>query len=152
MSYTLNLGKNKSEINKVGKTVDPILQLNDVLIKQDTSEVDPHFIIQTSQDLSQVNYAWGTAFGGRKYFVRDIITLAHNRYELVCHCDVVDSFYDEYKSNSCLALRSDNLYNLYLEDGQVQTLSIKDIGTLEGSQVGDDDSSYILITSGHVSS
>lgn len=151
MSYTLKLGKNKSEINEHGKNVELLLQLDDVLKKQDTSEVDPHFIVQTSQDLSDVNYAWGDMFGGRRYFVRDIITLAHNRHELVCHTDVVDSFYDEYKSNPCLALRSDNLYNLYLEDGQVQTLSVKDIGTLDGPQVGDDDSSYILITSGHVS-
>lgn len=152
MAFNLKLGTNKSEINKVGKSVDLVVDLQDVVLKQDTSEVDPVFIVQTSHDLSAVNYAWGTVFGGRKYFVRDIVTLAHQRYELHCHCDVVDSFYDQYKSNPCLALRSDNLYNLYLEDNQVQTLSIKDIGTLEGPQVGDDESSYILITSGHVSS
>jgi hypothetical protein len=152
MGFTLNLGTNRSEINEVGKSVDLVCELQNVVVKQDTSEVDPVFIVQTPYDMSKVNYVWGDIFGGRKYFVRDIVTLGHQRYELHCHCDVVDSFYDQYKSNACLALRSDNLYNLYLEDNQVQTLSIKDIGTVEGPQVGDDDSSYILITSGHVSS
>lgn len=152
MAYTVILGRNDSEINRAVKTVTQIATVSGVLIKEDTSVINPVLIIQTTQDITGVNYLFGeNLFNGRMYFVTDIISKGHNRYELHCHVDVLTTYYNQIKSCKCIASRSNNLYNLYLEDNQIQFLSFKEIGQINKDQVGANDSTFILITAGNAS-
>lgn len=152
MAYTLNIGKNLSEPNTVLKDISIKTTLTNVLIKENTSEVDPVFIVQTDIDLSDCDYLYGDAFNNRRYFIKDITTIAHQRYEIACHVDVITTYYQQYKNCKCIANRSQNNFNLYLYDNQVEILSLKEIGTLDGQKVGGDTTQYILITTGGATS
>lgn len=63
----------------------------DVFLKQDTSIINPTFIIDSNNLNLNVNYCRCTDTG-RYYFIRDIICRNDHIYELVCEIDVLASF------------------------------------------------------------
>lgn len=63
----------------------------DVFLKQDTSIINPTFIIDSNNLNLNVNYC-RCIDTGRYYFIRDIICRNNHIYELVCEVDTLASF------------------------------------------------------------
>ena len=116
MAFNIVLQQNKSERNRLTKSVDTIATLSGVL-KEETSIIDP--VIKIECELSAVtgcNYLSIPLFG-RSYFVNDIRSIRNGLVEFSCHVDVLTSFASEIRDNTAILRRQENDWNLYLDDG-----------------------------------
>jgi len=85
-----------------------------VVLKENTSIERPTFIL--SGPLPNYNYA---EFDGRYYYVDDIVSVAHDLYELSCSIDYLATYKSEIGSYNCFVERSSSNYNIYINDGAV---------------------------------
>lgn len=85
-----------------------------VVLKENTSIERPTFIL--SGPLPNYNYA---EFDGRYYYVDDIVSIAHDLYELSCSIDYLATYKSEIGSYNCFVERSSSKYNVYINDGAV---------------------------------
>lgn len=76
---------------------------HDVFLKQDTSIINPTFIIDSNNLNLNVNYCRCTDTG-RYYFIRDIICRNDHIYELVCEIDTLASFKDQILASSAFIM------------------------------------------------
>lgn len=107
---------NKSERNRVAKVLEQISSMTGTL-RQETSIIDPAFLIYADlDDFIECNYLDVPAFG-RKYFVNNIRSIRTGLIELTCHVDVISSFATQIKANSAIVKKQENNWNLYLNDG-----------------------------------
>ena len=116
MAFNIVLQRNKSEMNRLTKSVDTIATVSGVL-KEETSIIDP--IIKIECDLSSFtgcNYLSIPSFG-RSYFVTNIRSIRDGLVEFSCHVDVLSSFASEIRDNTAILRRQENDWNLYLDDG-----------------------------------
>lgn len=119
MAFNIVLMTNKSEPNRLTKSVSTISTVSGVL-KEETSIIDP--IIKIECDLSTVtgcNYISIPTFG-RFYFVNNIRSIRNGLVEFSCHCDVLSSFASSIRGNSAIIKRQENKWNLYLNDGSLK--------------------------------
>lgn len=116
MSFDITLQINKSEKNKVTKSITDIITVSGEL-KAETSIIDPVIMINCElSDVTKCNYMTIGSFG-RSYFVNNIRSIRSGLVEFSCHVDVLSSFADAIKSNSAIVRRQENNWNLYLNDG-----------------------------------
>ena len=116
MSFDIILQVNKSEKNKVTKSITDIITVSGEL-KSETSIIDPVIMINCElSDVTKCNYMTIGSFG-RSYFVNNIRSIRSGLVEFSCHVDVLSSFADAIKSNSAIIRRQENNWNLYLNDG-----------------------------------
>ena len=114
--FQIVLQNNKSEDNKMDKETTTLATLNGVL-KENTSIINPIFIIESNlTSLVNCNYLSIPVFG-RKYFIRDIISVNGKFVEISCHVDVLSSFANSLKQCTGIIQRQENKWNLYLNDG-----------------------------------
>ena len=85
-----------------------------VVLKENTSIEHPTFILSGS--LPNYNYA---EFDGRYYYVDDIVSIAHDLYELSCSIDYLATYKSEIGSYNCFVERSSSNYDTYLIDSAV---------------------------------
>ena len=147
MSFTISLGTNKSRKNNILKDVDEVVSLTGVLREQ-SSIVDPVIRVETSTDLSQVNYMVINQFH-RAYFVNDIICLRNNLWEIHAHCDVLCSAGSGLQNCKGIVRRQENNWNLYLDDGVFKAYSNPKVVQKEFPSGFDlSNASYILAVAG----
>lgn len=116
MAFNVVLGFNKSEKNRVTKSVTTIATVTGVL-KQDTSIIDPVIVIEKGlTDVVRANYVSIPVFG-RKYFITDITSRNGGMVEISCHVDVLSTYAAEIKANKAIVRRQEKRWNLYLNDG-----------------------------------
>ena len=116
MSFDITLQVNKSEKNKMVKSITDIITVTGEL-KSETSIIDPVIMINCElSDVTKCNYMTIGSFG-RSYFVNNIRSIRSGLVEFSCHVDVLSSFADAIKSNSAIVRRQENKWNLYLNDG-----------------------------------
>ena len=116
MSFDITLQVNKSEKNKMIKSITDIITVTGEL-KSETSIIDPVIMINCElSDVTKCNYMKIASFG-RSYFVNNIRSIRSGLVEFSCHVDVLSSFADAIKSNSAIVRRQENKWNLYLNDG-----------------------------------
>ena len=116
MPFDITLQINKSEKNKVTKSITDIITVSGEL-KSETSIIDPVIMINCElSDVTKCNYMTIGSFG-RSYFVNNIRSIRSGLVEFSCHVDVLSSFADAIKSNSAIVRRQENNWNLYLNDG-----------------------------------
>lgn len=116
MGFNVVLGFNKSEKNRITKTVTTIATVSGIL-KQDTSIVDPIIVIEKGlTDVVRANYVSIPDFG-RKYFITDITSRNGGMVEITCHVDVLSTYASEIKANKAIIRRQEKRWNLYLNDG-----------------------------------
>ena len=99
----------------------------DVKLKDNTSIERPVFLLRGS--LPNYNYA---QFDGRYYYIDDITSVAYELYELSCSIDYLATYKDEIGSYNCFIERSNNNYDIYLNDSAVsaeQRLIYENIAT-----------------------
>lgn len=116
MGFSIALQTNASEKNKLDKELTTIATVTGTL-KTETSIIDP--VILIVGDLSNYigcNYMTISSFG-RSYFVNNIRSIRTNLFEISAHVDVLSSFAKGIRSNSAIARRQENKWNLYLNDG-----------------------------------
>lgn len=136
-----------SENNRVDKDLTEIATYTGTL-RQSTSIIDPVFVIEC--DLSDVvgaNYLTVDAFD-RSYFIKNITSHRAGLVEFVCHVDVLSSFKTQLRTNRAIVHRSENNWNLYLNDGSLNIKQYPAITTQEFDGTFDDHFSYILVLAG----
>lgn len=110
------LQTNLSERNKLNKNIQNVREHN-IVFKEDSNLTNPVFTISVGiETLKNVNYCTISKLG-RSYFVDNIKTLRNGVCELSCHCDVLSSFKTQLLTNEAIIEKSENKYNLYLDDG-----------------------------------
>ena len=89
----------------------------------------PTILIQTSTDLSAVNYAYIAEFG-RYYHVNALHVPVNDMWRIECTVDVLMTYKTEILALSGVIQRNTNNYDLYLEDPRIPS-SIKRNTTLK---------------------
>ena len=149
MSFDITLQKNLSERNKLDKSITDMLTLTGTL-KKETSIIDPVIMIEGDLTLYyDVNYCTIPAFG-RSYFINNITSIRNGLFEISCHVDVLSSYKTQIRANKAILKRSENNWNLYLNDGSLQASHNLEIIT---SRFSNQDAlggnwSYVLIIAG----
>lgn len=116
MSFSIQLLRNNSQVNKIGKDLTSLLTVTGTL-RSETSIIDP--IINIECDLSRLtrcNYIYIEEFR-RYYFVNNIRSIREGLVEFSCHVDVLETYKEEIKMNAAIIRRQENNWNLYLNDG-----------------------------------
>ena len=146
MAVTVLLQKNSSEKICLTKNTTTILEISAVF-KEETSLIDPSFIIETDiATISEVNYITVADFR-RSYFVLNMVSITNNLVELNCHVDVLSSFASEIKANTGIVYRQENNWNLYLNDGVIKAYQ-NPIVTTQAFPKGFTEQNYVLVCAG----
>ena len=116
MSFNIVIQNNRSEQNKLDKTLATITTLSGEL-KSGTSILDPVFLVEGNlSDFSNCNYCTISTFN-RSYFINNIKSIRTNLIELSCHVDVLSTYKTAIRNNMAICKRQENNWNLYLNDG-----------------------------------
>lgn len=84
---------------------------------EDTDVITPTIKI-TYIDTVNYNYAYIPAFG-RYYYITGITVDEGQNITISLSCDVLMSFWDDFKNSQCIAERSTSKYNEYITDKMV---------------------------------
>lgn len=117
MSFNISLYKNDSPPNYMNKELTLIATLTGTL-RGSSSIIDPIVRIEANtQQIGLVNYIDIPVFG-RKYFIKNIVSVRNSIWELYCHVDVLGSWKAQLLANGTgVVKRQEMQYNLYLDDG-----------------------------------
>lgn len=116
MAFSVTIQTTTSERNRVDKSITDIQTVSGVL-KEDCSIVDPVILVRADlADFISANYMTIPAFG-RSYFLNPPKSVNGGFVELSGHCDVLSSFKTAIRANSAIIRKSENNWNLYLNDG-----------------------------------
>ena len=112
------------EAEKVTKTLTNAATYENVTMKDPTDTVHPVVTIQTTANLSSVNYMRIERYG-RYYFVEKPIAVKNGVWELHCTSDPLMSFKDSLLNVSGTVTRSETLFNAYLNDPEYKALAYR---------------------------
>lgn len=116
MSFEIQLLRNNSQVNKIGKDLTNLLTVRGTLRKE-TSIIDPSIMIECDLSaLTRCNYIYINEFK-RYYFVNNITSIREGLVEFSCHVDVLETYKEQIRMNSAIIRRQENNWNLYLNDG-----------------------------------
>ena len=134
------------EAEKVTKTLTNAATYSDVTMKDPTDVVHPVITIQTTANLSNVNYMRIERYG-RYYFVEKPIAVKNGVWELHCTSDPLMSFKESLLNVSGTITRSETVYNVNLIDDEYKALAYKEIVTRQFPFSVNQDT-FILMTVG----
>lgn len=146
MSFNIVLQSNTSEPERLDKVLTTLATLTGML-RAESSIVDPVF--RVAGDLSTfptLNYVTVDTFG-RSYFVREIVAVRAGLFDLICHVDVLSSFKTQIRANTAIIRKSENVWNLYLNDGSLQAYQKPKVITT-AFPTGFTEHEYILVVAG----
>ena len=116
MSFSIKLQRNKSEANKIGKSLTDISTVSGTL-RDGTSILNPVILILGDiSDYTHCNYMTISAFD-RKYFITDIRSIRNGVFEISGKVDVLETYKDQIKNNKAIIKKQEKVWNLYLNDG-----------------------------------
>ena len=116
-------------------------------LKEETSVLDPEFEIESSSDLSQVNYVYIEEFH-RYYYVTNITSVTTNLWRFTCHVDVLMTYKPQIKAHEAVIGRQEGLYNLYLNDSDTFKVLQKRKIVQKNFPQGFSGSDYVLLFMG----
>ena len=122
MSIKCYLYQNTAEKIVVDKTAYLTQQFElDILIKDNTSVMDPtfYFSFTSTQSMTKyriTNYAYVPDLD-RYYFIKNFRIVRSGVVELNCHVDVLMTYRTSIKQQRAIVYRQQNRSNLYLNDG-----------------------------------
>lgn len=116
-------------------------------LREETSVIDPIFDIETSSDLSQMNYIWINELH-RYYYVTNIVSVATNLWRIYCHVDVLMTYKPTILAHEAVIGRQQQLYNLYLNDGDTFKVTQRSKIQQKAFPNGFTSSSYVMIVAG----
>lgn len=115
----LNMYRNTSDNRYLNKTLNMLEENVPCDFKDDTSAVEPTIIISPDAYDAQCNYVY-LSDTDRYYYVADRI-FSQQRVALKLSIDVRMSF--DFSNCNCIAIRSSNKYNSYLNDDRYSQLA-----------------------------
>lgn len=115
----LNMYRNTSDNRYLNKTLNMLAENVPCTFKDDTSAVEPTIIISPDAYTPACNYAY-LSDTDRYYYVADRV-FSQQRVELKLSIDVRMSF--NFSNCECIAIRSTNKYNSYLNDDRYSQLA-----------------------------
>ena len=116
-------------------------------LKDETSVIDPVFEVESDLDLSQANYIWIEDLH-RYYYVLNIVSVATNLWRFHCHVDVLMTYKPTILAHEAVIARQENLYNLYLNDGDTFKVTQRSKIQQKKFPTGFTGSSYVMIVAG----
>lgn len=116
-------------------------------LREETSVIDPIFDIESSSDLSQMNYIWINELH-RYYYVTNIVSVATNLWRVYCHVDVLMTYKPTILAHEAVIGRQQQLYNLYLNDGDTFKVTQRSKIQQKAFPNGFTSSSYVMIVAG----
>lgn len=122
----IKIYNNTSEQVKVGKTLINVRDISGEL--KDSCDIINPVIIVSGENLSSYNYLYIPIFN-RYYFITDIKVIRNNLWEISCHCDVLETYKNEIKTQKAIVARQENSYNLYLNDPEWKIYTNKQVLT-----------------------
>ena len=114
----LNMYRNTSDNRYLNKTLNILAENVPCDFKDDTSAVEPTIIISPDAYTPACNYVY-LSDTDRYYYVADRV-FSQQRVELILSIDVRMSF--DFSNCNCIAVRSTNKYNAYLNDSEYSRL------------------------------
>ena len=133
------LYNNKSVNNVVNKQIVRIKNMSNVIIKENSSIINPVFIIKnvTNQKIIKTNSLFSDDFN-RYYYINNIVAINGGMFELHCSVDVLYTYKNEIKKLTTLIDRQENVYNNYIVDTELplrceRQLDVKKIGTISSN-------------------
>lgn len=143
---TIVLYKNKSEDNKINKSLSSGLSLSGTL-RDESDVVNPRILIEAENPVGY-NYAYIEEFG-RYYFINEFRSVRTGLWELTLQCDVLMSFSSEILACSAILDNSTATgFDNYLTDDSWNA-NVKNSTTILTFSNGlSDQGTYVLITAG----
>ena len=143
--FDIVLMNNQEELNKISKSPVTVMTLNGTL-REETDLVDPVINIEYNGTLTNVNYMYIQEFS-RYYFITKIESVRNNLWRIYAHCDVLKTYSEAILGTPCVVARSENRYNLYLNDSAFKAYSNPRLQIAKFPQkfTGED---YVLIMKG----
>ena len=144
---TITIAKCFDDHEYVDKSYTVVGTLENVHVKDDSSIVDPTFIIHTRSDLG-FNYVIVPSWG-RKYYVRNITVVDGVRLAVECHVDVLASFSAGIRACTGIVDKQENMSGeaKYIDDGSY-VMECRDKMESYNFNNGFTSSAHILITAG----
>ena len=116
-----------SDKRKIGKSKAKLFELDNVVMKEDTSVISPTFVFNRKKphqneilpNYFKCNYIY--LCGIKKYyFVNDIRMNNASALEFICTEDVLESYKNKILSLTTLIERQENLYSPYILDNELK--------------------------------
>lgn len=142
----INLYKNHSEKNKIGKSLTGEVTYSGSL-RDETSVINPVILLE-AENLSQYNYAYIPQFH-RYYFIRDIVSVRTGLWRVTLDVDVLESYKTGIKNLNVILSDSetDGAQN-YLNGAQWVSKVKAKTDIIKFSNGLRENGTYILITAG----
>ena len=121
MSFAIVFMNNQQELNKISKSPSTVMTLIGTL-REETDIVDPQINIEYSGTLTNTNYMYIAEFH-RYYFITKIESVRTRLWRVYAHCDVLKTYSQAILGTECVVARSQNLYNLFLNDSAFKVYS-----------------------------
>lgn len=89
-------------------------------LRAGTSIIDPVIIVQANSpgfQANKSNYCYIEEFGGRYYYITNIVSINQTLWELHCHVDVLMTYKEQIREQTAVVARQEGQYNMYLDDG-----------------------------------
>ena len=138
---------NKSENNRMNKNIQQLYSYDGIL-KEDVSIIDPTILIeQHIQLLGGANYMYIESLG-RYYYITDLVSISYTLTEVHGHVDVLMSFKDYIALNGGIIKRSQNDWNLYLNDGSFKVYQYRTYSTYQFPNAFPADNDLVLAVAG----
>lgn len=122
------LYKTKSDKRSLEKILENEIEY-ECELKEATSVQNPVFLIKTSSNISNYNYAYIPLFS-RYYFINEIQSIRNNLWSITASVDVLNTYKNEIKNCECLELRTSKTSNKYLVDADTVVENDRDIETV----------------------
>lgn len=142
----LRLYNNVSENNALPKQL-TLLSKRQVEIKPGTSITEPVFILSGNFAPNEFNYCHVDTFD-RYYFVKDIVALSNDMWEIHARIDVLESFYNEIMQNQYLVARQEHNNNPMIVDDKIISRVSSEITKKVIGNVGNSITYAITVTGG----
>ena len=113
---TINIGNFTNEKNAFPKNYNWILTLSGNL-KNTSNVINPTILVEC-ENPTIYNYVYIPSFN-RYYFIENCVSVRTGLWEISCKCDVLQTYAQEIKGNSCVVLRQKNIRSQYLTDNKI---------------------------------
>ena len=149
MSFSVELYKSTSPVEKIGKNLTDQITVSDVVLKRDTSILKPVLLTNDARNVFEYNYMYISEFS-RYYFIDDIRSINNNMWEISAHVDVLETYKDAILANTAVLRRQEKKFNLYLDDPEFIVYNNYRIQTkrFKGTSGWTKNLHYVLVTNG----
>ena len=150
MGFTVTLYNNLSPVEKIGKDLQPGVNLTGCTLKDSTSVINPIIRIKSSDaGITTYNYMYISELH-RYYFIDDIVSINNGIWEISGHVDVLETYKNDILGNNVIIENTEQTgRNMYLFDDNVFKVNCKhktDIINFPSGLL--DTGEFILITAG----